>query len=71
MRLHQREVVVTEAEIELRQVISEWSKKHSELTSAEWLKVMLGVCSDQMQSLLKIEIRLERHGDADKPGGAE
>jgi len=71
MRLHAREVVVTEAEIELRTAVNEWSKKHSELSSAEYLKILLGVCHDQAQSLLKIEIRLERHGNADTPGGAE
>lgn len=71
MRLHAREVVVTEAEIDLRTIINEWGKKHSELSSAEYLKILLGVCHDQAQSLLKIEIRLERHGDANKLGGAE
>lgn len=71
MRLHAREVVVTEAEIDLRTIINEWGKKHSELSSAEYLKILLEVCHDQAQSLLKIEIRLERHGDANKLGGAE
>jgi len=69
MRLHAREVLVNTAETDLREVISEWSKNHPDLTSAEFLKVVLGVCHDQAQSLLKIEIRIERHGNADTPGG--
>ncbi len=71
MRLHAREQIVTAAEIDLRTAISEWSKKHTKLTSAEYLKVLLGVTHDQAQSLLKIEIRIDRHGNAETPGGLE
>lgn len=71
MKLHPREVIVTEAEIDLRTAISEWAKKHPELTSAEYFKVLLGVSNDNAQSLLKYEIRSERHGNTNKPGGLE
>lgn len=71
MRLHPREQMMTEAEIDLRKAISEWSSRHAELTSAEYLKLLLGVTHDQAQSLLKIEIRIERHGNTDTPGSLE
>ena len=71
MRLHAREIVINEAELELLTKINEWTKQHPDLTSAEYLKILLGVCHDQAQALLKIEIRIERHGDANTPGGAE
>jgi hypothetical protein len=71
MRQHAREQILAMAEIDLREAIFEWAKNHQALTSAEYLKVLLGVCHDQVQSLLKIEIRIERHGDANEPGGAE
>ena len=71
MRVHEREGIVTAAEIDLRTRISEWSSKYPQLTSAEYIKVLIGVCHDWTLSLLKIEIRIERHRNADKPGGAE
>jgi hypothetical protein len=71
MRLHSREEIVTKASLDLQVALTEWTKNHPELTSAEFLKVLLGTCHDRAKSLLKIEIRYERHGDANKPGGAE
>jgi hypothetical protein len=71
MRMHARETIVTKAELDLRVAISDWSKTNHELTPAEYLKVLLGVTNDQTQSLLKMTIRMERHGDVDKPGGVE
>ena len=68
-RLHPREAIVSSAQTDLRTVVFEWGQRHPDLTSAEWLKILLGVCSDEAQSLLKTEIRIERHGDANKLGG--
>lgn len=70
-RLHPREQIVNTAEADLRDAVSGWSRDHPDLTSAEWLKIVMSVCHDLMQGLLRTEIRLERHGDADKPGGFE
>lgn len=71
MKLHPREEIVTKADLDLQVALTEWGKNHPELTSAEFLKVLLGVCHDRAQSLLKIVIRIERHGDVNTPGGAE
>lgn len=71
MRVHIREQLVSSADIDLRTVISDWANRHPDLTSAEFLKVLFGVCHDRAQSLLKYVIREERHGRTDKPGGIE
>lgn len=70
MRLHPREEIVRKAEIDLREVVLQWGKRHTDMTTAEYLKVLLGVCTDDAQSILKYVIREERHpDDPDKPGG--
>ena len=71
MRLHKREELVTVAAADLDRVIFEWGKRHPELTAAEYIKVVLGTSNDKVQGLLKLEIRQERHGNTDKPGGVE
>lgn len=70
-RLHPREAIVSSAENDLRGVLFEWADRHPDLTSAEYLKVVLGISNETVQLLLKTEIRLERHGNADTPGGLE
>jgi hypothetical protein len=67
-RIHEREKPVREAECELRQAILDVEKKH-DLTEAELLRVVNGVCSETIGSIAKYHIRFERHGDTDTPGG--
>lgn len=69
-RLHPREPLVSEASTKLRQRIGEWiDQDAADLTTAELLKCLLGATNDEAQSVLKYEIRFERHGDTDKEGG--
>lgn len=70
-RLHPREALVSSAENDLRIALFAWADQHPDLTSAEYLKIVLGISNETVQSLLKAEIRLERHGNADTPGGLE
>jgi hypothetical protein len=64
--IHPRVKLVREAQIKLSGAISEAIR---ELTVAESLQVINGVMSDRIGTILKYEIRRERHGDTDKPGG--
>lgn len=71
-RMHDREVIVREAEDELRLAISISSgegSKLSELTTAELLQVYNSVFSSAIGTVLKYAIRKERHGRTDRPGG--
>lgn len=71
MKIHERERVVREADAALRQAVLDWSAKHDQLTVNETLQVLNRVSSDQVAAILKYEIREERHGDQDRPGGLE
>lgn len=42
-----------------------------QLTEAELLTVLIGELSRMAQSTLKYQIRFERHGNYDDPGGLE
>jgi hypothetical protein len=61
---------VTEAENELRRVLMDIETKY-ELTEAELIRVVNGVCSETIGRIVKYHIRYERHGNTDKPGGLE
>lgn len=67
-QLHPRELTCREAEHDLASTLLEWQKRH-DLTAAELLSIIQRGCSDVAQTVLKYAIRLERHGDTDKPGG--
>lgn len=70
MRLHPREQPVTEARIDLMQRYLDWQRAH-DLTDAEHLSVVAGVFGDSIGNIAKYQIRQERHGDTDTPGGWE
>jgi hypothetical protein len=70
MRLHEREAIVRQAEIDLREKMTEFANEFADkLTTWEYMRVVHGVLSDDIGSQIKYAIRDERHGDTDKPGG--
>lgn len=70
MRLHPREQIVRKAKLALSEKLIEWMREHGEtLTFAEELRVVGGELGDYISRMAKYEIRKERHGDDQKPGG--
>lgn len=67
-KLHEREAVVREAKLKLSEAVQEWGKGH-DLTQFEYLQVVQGVLGDEILGACKYAIRVERHGDPNKPGG--
>jgi len=65
-RIHEREKLVTAAEIELRKATM---KAAEDLTQGEYLRVLVNVLAGVISSIAKYAIREERHGDPDTPGG--
>jgi hypothetical protein len=70
-RIHHREQQCREAESALRKAILDWCEAHPDLTTAEHLRVVHTIFSEHIHGFLKHVIRVERHGDGDKPGGLE
>jgi hypothetical protein len=70
MKIHSRERSVTLAECDLSRALTDVWKKY-DLTSAEMLRVVAQVLGGHISSHAKYEIREERHGDINKPGGLE
>jgi hypothetical protein len=70
--IHPRETVCRQAQEELFQTITTWRRKWGDdagLTPTERLSIIQHVLNDEVGSALKYAIRVERHGDANKPGG--
>lgn len=70
MRQHRREPIVRAAENELRGAIIDIIEKH-QLTDAEALAIVAAALGGHVGSVAKYAIRMERHGDPNKPGGLE
>lgn len=68
-RLHPREIAVQAAAADLGLVLSEWRLAHEDLTDLEALSIMNDVFSASIGSVVKFMLRVERHGDANRPGG--
>lgn len=68
IRIHPREQRVREAEHELLGLLVALKNKH-DLTEAEMLRVVNAGCSDWIAGVAKHSIRIERHGNAETPGG--
>jgi len=68
MRRHPREIIVSEAETKLASTVVE-TMSHYKLTGGEYLSVLTEVFSRLFLNFLKYEIRRERHGNTDTPGG--
>lgn len=69
-KLHKREQIVRDAEQKLRTALLDIWKEH-DLTEGEMLRVVASVFGDHVASHAKYEIRIERHGNIDTPGGWE
>ena len=66
MQIHPRERIVSAAEFKIRTAVLEATR---ELTSLERLSVVTQVLSDITSTICKYQIRQERHGNTDEPGG--
>jgi len=70
VKLHPREEKVRQARLALSEKLIEWMREGAdELTFAEELRVVGGELGDYVGRMAKYEIRRERHGDDQKPGG--
>lgn len=67
-RQHPRELRCNKAEIDLSMAIHKVIEEHN-LTTAEQLRVVNAALSKYIGHIAKIEIRLERHGNTETPGG--
>lgn len=66
MRMHPRTDVVDRAEIDLTQRLLEWARSYA-LTDTERLIVIYDVLAGNARSILKYQLREERHGDTGTP----
>lgn len=73
IRLHKREELVHDAEIALMDALIEWRRSEAAQKLTEWelVSLMSHELGSYISGIAKYAIRLERHGDRDKPGGAE
>lgn len=69
-RRHPREESCTKAQIALKLAIQTICREH-DLTDAESLRVVTAAMSTWIGDVAKYAIRMERHGDTNKPGGWE
>lgn len=69
-RLHPREKVVRQAEMDLLTALETVITQHK-LTVGECMRVVVAVLGGHIGGIARSTIRVERHGDANKPGGIE
>lgn len=62
--------MVNKARLDLMEQMIAWQKRH-DLTSAEWGSLITAMLNRELGNHFKHEIRHERHGDYDTPGGIE
>jgi hypothetical protein len=67
MRLHPREELVRKAEADFWEWYGNWRRDHSDLTYIEEAKIF----SSHLSTVIKYGLRVERHGDDQKPSGRE
>lgn len=67
-KIHPREKIVREAEAGIRLAVEKHTK---DLTLFERMKVITQVLSNEIGGDCKYQIRYERHGDYETPGGLE
>lgn len=68
MRIHHREALVKEAGRKIREAVLEAT---TGLTIAESIQVITHALSSEVLGIVKYEIRQERHGNTETPGGLE
>lgn len=66
IKLHPRLQLVTTAELDLQTRVLAWMKEHDELTTAEILMTLSSVLSHELNGILRLLLRKERHGTTDK-----
>lgn len=66
MKIHPREAIVRGARHKLSAAVLDAVKG---LTAAEATQVVTGALTDYILTSCKYDIRLERHGDTEEPGG--
>lgn len=67
-KLHEREAIVREAKLKLSEAVQEWGKGQ-DLTQFEYIQVVQSVLGEAVMSTCRYGIRVERHGDPEKPSG--
>lgn len=70
MKIHPRELLVRQAENDLRIALLDIKTRHG-LTEAEALRMINTATSEWIGGVAKHSIREERHGNTDTPGGLE
>lgn len=69
-QMHPRVRLVSQASIDLRKFLLEWAEgSASVLTDTETLTVLMSILAGEVETILKHQIRFERHGNYDSPGG--
>ena len=72
MKLHEREEIVRKAEADFLAKMLDWMQEWGDqLTDGEELRVVGGLLGGHLTTMAKYQIREERHGDEDTPGGLE
>lgn len=66
MTRHPRSILAQEAKAAILEELYKIDKKF-ELTTIEWLITLQDSFNSQVASILKYELRRERHGDINKP----
>lgn len=66
IRVHKRTRIVADADVDIRRAIVAIDERY-DLTPTEWIAILAGIIQGETKTL----IRLERHGNADKPGDQE
>jgi hypothetical protein len=70
--LHPRYFIVENHKNDLARLVLDFERKCIEskdgITEAEWLSILTEVFSDNLRSVVKGQIRMERHGTTDKKG---
>ena len=70
-RVHEREQIVRAADLKLQEALLAWQKSPEvkELTGPEYVQILTDQLSSRVLGWAKFEIRFERHGDYETPGG--
>lgn len=71
MRIHPREQPAQMAATALVSAIYEWMQAHPDLTTSEVFAAVIEAHHSVLARMIRDEIRIERHGTTDKPGGLE
>ena len=68
MQIHKREQITQQANYDLTKSLLHITEEH-DLTEGEYLQLIGDVFGGALTSQAKYQIRMERHGNENKPGG--